>query len=247
MLMRIACVLMISAAGCASDDVADISALEAGGGAGLIGPGELSELQTKVASLEIENQTLRRRVADLVARIARQDAVKPDEGDTDAAVASAAGPAMAIPPAPTPAAPVISAPDPGLDLPRDQAPVEAAPRLVQPTFASAETVFENEANAEELSLASILWGVHLDSYSRETFAKDGWRRLQRTFPDELGLLEPRTETVEIEGRGEIFRLIGGGFASEDTAKALCKALTAKSQYCRVVTFTGKRLSLAANE
>ncbi len=238
----------LAIAGCASGGPKDGESIGFGPMPGGASAGVVSDLETKVASLEIENRTLRQRIAELVARIA-------DTAEADAP--PEAGPAGADPrdlpsadapqPQPTPAAPVISAPAPGIDLPREQAPVEAAPRLVQPTFASAETVFENEAGGDALSLSSVLWGVHLDSYSRESFAKEGWRRLQRSYPDELGLLEPRTETVEIEGRGEIFRLIGGGFASEGTAKELCKALTAKSQYCRVVTFTGKRLSLAAGD
>ncbi|MBI1392223.1 MAG: hypothetical protein GC152_05705 [Alphaproteobacteria bacterium] len=205
---------------------------------------DAAELETKLGSLEAENRTLRRRLADLQTQLdmerAERAAAKQiaSQQQTAAATRSATATPQAL------SKPVITAPNPQIDLPDGQASVEDAPRLVQPSFASVETVFENEARPDDLQLQSILWGVHLDSYSRESFAREGWRRLQRTFPDELGLLEPRTETVEIEGRGEVFRLIGGGFANETTAQALCKALSRKSQYCRVVTFSGDRLSLA---
>ena len=228
---------------CASDDAAT------GDPAARVGDvnwafSEVAELETKVGSLEAENRTLRRRLAELQERLQTERTAR--EAATEAAEQAAAEivQRQAVADASAPAAPVITAPDPGFDLPDGPTPVQDAPRLVQPSFASADMVFENEAPASEIPLQSVLWGVHLDSFSRERFAREGWGRLQRTFPDELGLLEPRTEKVTIEGRGEVFRLIGGGFASEATARALCAALARKSQYCRVVAFSGERLSIA---
>lgn len=120
-------------------------------------------------------------------------------------------------------------------------PVEAAPRLVQPTFASQETVFENEAS-DGIKTTSVLFGVHLASYRHAEEARAGWVKLQRDYPDELGLLEPRLEKVDIEGRGVFLRLIGGGFASEEKASALCATLKAHGAYCAVAGFEGERLS-----
>lgn len=205
---------------------------------------EVAELETRIGSLEAENRTLRGRIQELQGRLQvaaneRASAVEEAaEAEAEAARIASLVPAPGVPD------PVITAPDPVNDLPDGPAAMSAAPRLVQPSFASADAVFENEARAEGLQLQSVLWGVHLDSYSRENFAREGWRRLQRAYPDELGLLEPRTESVMIEGRGQIYRLIGGGFATEATAKALCQSLSGKNQYCRVVAFSGERLSLA---
>lgn len=203
----------------------------------------IEAMEVKVASLETENAALKQQLTALQRRLA--------EARTTAEVAVAKADVLAereqasgfnAPVAKPAADPVISAPDPDVDLTDGNVEVENAPRLIQPSFASSDRNFENEATAD-VSLSSVLWGVHLDSYSKERFAREGWRRLQRTHPNELGLLEPRTEKVAIEGRGEVYRLIGGGFTSEVTAKALCAELSAKSQYCRVVTFGGQRLSL----
>lgn len=126
------------------------------------------------------------------------------------------------------------------------AAVQPSPRLVQPTFASQETVFENEAN-DGIKTASVLFGVHLASYRHPEEARAGWVKLQRDYPNELGLLEPRLERVEIEGRGVFLRLIGGGFASEQKAAALCTALKALGAYCAVAGFQGERLSFAESK
>jgi len=120
--------------------------------------------------------------------------------------------------------------------------VEDAPRLVQPSFASAEAVFENEAN-DEIETSSVLFGVHLASYRRTAEARDGWRKLQRENPDELGLLEPRLVTVTLPGKGVFLRLIGGGFSSEGKAEALCASLKTRGLFCKVSGFIGQRLSI----
>lgn len=130
-------------------------------------------------------------------------------------------------------------------LAKTDVPVETSPRLVQPTFASNETVFENEAEGD-IKTESVLFGVHLASYRHMEEARTGWRQLQRENPDELGLLEPRLEGVDVEGKGRFLRLIGGGFASKDKAEVLCGQLKAKGLFCSVASFEGERLSLAEN-
>ena len=128
-------------------------------------------------------------------------------------------------------------------LAKSDVPVETAPRLVQPTFASNETVFENEAEGD-IKTESVLFGVHLASYRHPEEARTGWRQLQRENPDELGLLEPRLESVTISDKGEFLRLVGGGFASREKAEALCAQLKARGLFCSVTGFEGERLSLA---
>ena len=153
-----------------------------------------------------------------------------------------------------PEAPAITVPGPQLrtravvddanapELAQTDVPIEDSPRLVQPAFASNEMVFENEADGE-IQTASVLFGVHLASYRLTEEARNGWRQLQRENPDELGLLEPRTEPVEIDDKGVFLRLIGGGFSSNEKAQALCANLKQKGLFCSVVSFQGQRLSL----
>ncbi|MEM8934987.1 MAG: hypothetical protein AAGC77_01105 [Pseudomonadota bacterium] len=121
------------------------------------------------------------------------------------------------------------------------APLEDAPRLVQSTFAATDAVFENEA-VGEIPTTSVLYGVHLASYRVTEDALAGWQKLQRENPDELGLLEPRVESVSIPERGEFLRLIGGGFSTEAKAGALCASLIDKGLYCAVSGFVGDRLA-----
>ncbi len=135
---------------------------------------------------------------------------------------------------------VVEAAD-GSAIANGSAPVAPAPRLVQPTFASTDAVFENEASGD-IETASVLFGVHLASYRRVREARDGWRKLQRQNPDELGLLEPRIERVRLKDKGVFLRLIGGGFSSQEKAAALCASLQQKGLFCSVSGFNGKRLS-----
>lgn len=212
-----------------------------------------TELETEVARLKAENARLQTRVMEL-ERIAKVD--KPRDaalregkpvGLARAGSADAGSGATLVVPAPTPApalksAVVAKAGDGPLST--GAVPVEQAPRLVQPTFASTETVFENEADENDIEMTSVLYGVHLASYRRVADARAGWSKLQRENPDELGLLEPRVKEITIPEKGKFIRLIGGGFASEDKAKALCKRLKQKGVYCSVMGFDGEPLQPA---
>jgi hypothetical protein len=194
--------------------------------------------------LTTENAALQSRVSDLEKKAARLAALEPPA--TEDALKD--GPAVAATgldkkPSTAPADPVVAAPNPNVDLPNEPVPVDTAPRLVQPSFASTEEIFENESDSPEIKMTSVLWGVHLASYRNPDDASAGWKKLQRENPDELGLLEPRIEKVSVEGKGEYLRLVGGGFSSREKAKALCDTLASKGVFCRVATFGGDRLSM----
>ncbi len=204
---------------------------------------DTTAMQAKVSSLQQENARLQRQVLQLKRSLKEADAIVESVKTKQKAVADQQGLATSRT-APKPVQrPVISAPDPEQDLANADDAIQEAPRLVQPTFANAESSFENEAVSDEIELSSVLWGVHLDSYRKKEDARSGWQELQRKNPDELGLLEPRVENVTIAGQGAYLRLIAGGFSAEGTAKKLCKNLTSRGQYCRVVGFSGEHLSL----
>lgn len=236
------CFLSISAA-CASKD-AGIAVVESTPEASNWPASAIATLEKKVGDLEEENGSLRQRIASLQTRLAAASI----GGEEDVPEVPLESPASLRADTTSinslPKQPVISAPDTTAGEAIEEAPIEATPRLVQPSFASASPVFENEALGTSLTMESVFWGVHLDSFSKESFAREGWQRLQRAFPDELGLLEPRIQSVDIEGRGRIIRLIGGGFTDDATANDLCSALTRKDQFCRVVAFSGQKMSLA---
>lgn len=197
-----------------------------------------AELESQVAKLESENARLSKELSELQAAKAAVAKVEPV---TVAAQEPEPKPAAPSAPAVKPET-VVAAPQAGQALAGAPAPVDSSPRLVQPSFASLEeTVFENEA-AGDIPLSSVLYGVHLASYRHEAEARNGWRKLQRENPDELGLLEPRVERVTIENRGAFLRLVGGGFTTQEKADALCARLKTKGVYCSVTSFDGQRLS-----
>ncbi|MCB2098243.1 MAG: SPOR domain-containing protein [Parvularculaceae bacterium] len=206
---------------------------------------QTADLQETVAKLTAENEALTTKVADLEKKSARLAALEPNAPETTLKEGPAASgaPTPEKKPSTAPAAPVVAAPNADVALPGAPVPVDNSPRLVQPSFASTEEIFENEAESPEIKLTSILWGVHLASYRQAEDASAGWQKLQRENPDELGLLEPRIEKVSVEGKGEYLRLVGGGFSSREKAKALCDTLAAKGVFCRVATFGGDKLSM----
>ena len=65
---------------------------------------------------------------------------------------------------------------------------------------------------------------------------DTWRRLSQRHPA-LAALGPRPpRAVTVPGRGTLFRVAGGAFATEAEARALCDRLRAEGADCRVVAF-----------
>jgi hypothetical protein len=210
----------------------------------------------EIAALRDEVEALRAEKAELEQRLAQTEMTRAAQGDPTAAQAAedpslppapalVDGPGAGVTAEPLKPESVVAAAEAGTALKNaPDKPVNPAPRLVQPSFSSEEeAVFENEA-AGVIRTASVLYGVHLASYRGIEEARAGWSKLQRENPDELGLLEPRIEEVDIEGRGKFLRLIGGGFSSREKAEALCKRLEAKSVYCVVSDFGGQKLSLA---
>ena len=206
-----------------------------------------TELQAEVARLAGANAALEAKVADLEKKAARLAALEPAPPAGGAALKEGPEPSPAVVaekrPSTAPPAPVVAAANADGALPGVPAPVDNSPRLVQPSFASSEQIFENEAASPEIKMTSVLWGVHLASYKHSDDASAGWKKLQRENPDELGLLEPRIEKVSLEGKGEYLRLVGGGFSSREKAEDLCAKLASKGVFCRVATFGGDRLSM----
>ena len=211
----------------------------------------IAALETELAAAAGENAELQKKLAEVekaarTAALAEGAALEPPTLKEDTPIVPTAEAASIEPPPEIRPETVVAAADADRALAGAPAkPVETSPRLVQPTFASQEAVFENEAG-DGIETASVLFGVHLASYRHTDEARAGWVKLQRDFPDALGLLEPRLERVEIEGKGEFLRLIGGGFASEEKAAALCATLKSAGVYCAVAGFEGERLSFAEN-
>lgn len=206
-----------------------------------------AELEEELARIQAENDRLSSQLASLKQQkdnraAASENLDSAEEGARSAAASTAADVDTPLVLAQKDSASiVVEEPGPSA-LKKDAVPVAPAPRMVQPTFAATDAVFENEANGD-IETESVLFGVHLASYRKSEEAREGWRQLQRQNPDELGLLEPRVEQVTLPGKGVFLRLIGGGFSSQDKAAALCESLNQKGFYCAVSSFNGVRLAL----
>lgn len=76
------------------------------------------------------------------------------------------------------------------------------------------------------------WAVHLASYRSPKGAADGWKVLQRQFP-QLGDKTMRTSEFDSgRGRGTYIRLLAAGFAGAAEARDFCRPLVAKGQFCQ---------------
>jgi len=76
------------------------------------------------------------------------------------------------------------------------------------------------------------WAVHLASYRSQKGAADGWKVLQRQFPQ---LRDKTMRTSEFDsgrGRGTYTRLLAAGFPSAAAAKDFCRPIVAKGQFCQ---------------
>ena len=203
---------------------------------------ELDVLRARVAILEKENARLANRVM-VLSREASVPKVTPE------IVVAPPEPAQLRETVTTPLVPqsrpalssVVDASPDAPSIKSTEVPVKPSPRLVQPTFVSTDAVFENEAST--IPAASDVFGVHLASYRQLKEAQEGWLKLQRENPDELGLLEARIETVDLPDRGIFLRLIGGALSSEAKAIALCNNIRNRGSYCSVSKFVGERMPL----
>ncbi|MEM1194036.1 MAG: SPOR domain-containing protein [Pseudomonadota bacterium] len=207
------------------------------------------ELTQLVDELRRDNASLQRTVERLTqerGRLLKETAEDKtvDRGDAEADTRLRETVLTVPPPPKTPEA-IIVAEAEAAPLKSSAVTVESTPRLVEPSFVAAENVFENEATGTSLTTASLLFGVHLASYREPADAVTGWKNFQRENPNLLGLLEPRIERVEIDGRGEFQRLIAGGFSSEEKAADLCDVLKRKKLYCKISPFNGQRLEVSS--
>lgn len=146
-------------------------------------------------------------------------------------------PAPSIPkPDDTPAPPAVTA------LPKIEAGAPKPPAVTPaPTpVASPEPAKPAPAPAPAAKPAALAppaagnFRIQLGALREVPAAEAEWRRLKRRYPDELGSLDHRIQTVDLgPGKGIFYRIQSSG-VSEASANAICAGLKAKSQPCIVV-------------
>ena len=78
------------------------------------------------------------------------------------------------------------------------------------------------------------FALHLASLRTEAAAKLDWSRLKAKFPELLGSRDAMIVSVDLEDKGVFNRVLASPFATEAEAEAICWALRAQEQYCKVV-------------
>lgn len=137
------------------------------------------------------------------------------------------------PPSGTPSGPLV---DPG-SLRLSMSPTPALPQpqaQQQPPQAQLQRPAQQPAAPAALTAA-----VHLASYRSVENARDGWRILQRRYPNELGTLVPMVLEVDLgSGRGRMLRLQASALTPGE-ARALCEQMKQAGQYCLPTADTGR--------
>lgn len=105
-------------------------------------------------------------------------------------------------------------------------------RLAGAEMAEGRTMAAPNARPAASASAGGNWAVHLASYRSQKGASDGWKVLQRQFPQ---LRDKTMRTSEFDsgrGRGTYTRLLAAGFPSAAAAKDFCRPIAAKGQFCQ---------------
>ena len=76
--------------------------------------------------------------------------------------------------------------------------------------------------------------LHLASHRTEAEAVREWELLTRKLAALLGALQPIIRSVDLGDRGVFYRVQAGPIGSRASARALCRQLKARDQYCRVL-------------
>jgi|HubBroStandDraft_1064217.scaffolds.fasta_scaffold01825_10 hypothetical protein len=108
--------------------------------------------------------------------------------------------------------------------PAPERPVAIATAPIGPPAAPAEGAF----------------AIHLASYQKKDSVLDGWTEYRKQYRGVLDGLQPRVAAIDLkDGRGTLYRLKAGPFATEAAARAACRKVAAyPAGYCRVMDFSG---------
>ena len=105
---------------------------------------------------------------------------------------------------------------------------QTQPQPPQPQRPAQQPAKQQPATQQPATLTAA---VHLASYRSIENARDGWRILQRRYPNELGTLVPMILEVDLgSGRGRMLRLQASALTPGE-ARTICDRLKQAGQYC----------------
>lgn len=155
------------------------------------------------------------------------------------AVAAPAPAAVAVTPLPEPPAAAPTAEVAASSAPvrvAETAPAAGGPgiavaALPPPPAAAPAKPIETRAKGQ--------FGLQLAVYQRVAGISAGWQKYKSGFNDLVGNLEPRVAMVDLgDGRGPLYRLKVGPFASAAAAQDVCSKIKAAGSDCKVSDFDG---------
>ena len=115
---------------------------------------------------------------------------------------------------------------------------QTQPQPPQPQRPAQQPAKQQPATQQPATLTAA---VHLASYRSIENARDGWRILQRRYPNELGTLVPMVLEVDLgRGRGRMLRLQASALTPGE-ARTICDRLKQAGQYCIPTTDAGTPL------
>lgn len=146
----------------------------------------------------------------------------------EAPVVRDARPPAAVAPVPMPP-PVAAAPTAPKPIVRPQ-PAAVAPAPAPQIAPEAPAPVAEPAPAS----ASSGIGIQLGAFPSAKQAADQWSRIKGRHEALLGPYTPRFQPVQVEGKGELFRLRVVGFPDKSAAKAACDEIVAAGGACMPV-------------
>lgn len=100
--------------------------------------------------------------------------------------------------------------------------------------AAAPEVVAADEPAPQPAPQSAPYGIHLASYRNEANARKSWQEIQAQYPDLLNGKTLALRSVELGDRGTFVRLIAVPYANSAAARAICRDLRQREQYCAVL-------------
>ena len=78
------------------------------------------------------------------------------------------------------------------------------------------------------------YGIHLASFGSEANARKSWTQLQARHPDLLDGKTLALRSVDLGDRGVFVRVIAVPYTDSAAARAVCRDLERRAQYCAVL-------------
>ena len=118
---------------------------------------------------------------------------------------------------------------------------QAIEKAVQPKQPAPVAMASKEATSkprEMMKSGGPSPGVHLASFRSRKQANRGWKQIKRTHKAILGGLEHQVVRVNLGKKGTYYRLKAGPLKDAAAAKAMCRKLKRRRQYCQPTVIEG---------